>query len=140
MPEPLLTFTLYDDFLRAVSIQDRQDQAQTVYAIIEQLPPANYQLLERLLFHLARVAHHEHDNRMSPNALAIVFAPCILRTDRDVAAQVGEVGGGSRGGGVLGVGRSVIVVSMQNARSRNYSGEISESERSIFFINVDIFL
>ena len=88
LPEPLLTFSLYDDFLRAVSIQDKQDQAQTVFAIIEQLPPANYQLLERLLFHLARVAHHEHDNRMSANALAIVFAPCILRTDRAVAAQV----------------------------------------------------
>ena len=93
LPEPLLTFSLYDDFLRAVSIQDRHDQAQTVFAIIEQLPPACYQLLERLLFHLARVAHHERENRMSPNALAIVFAPCILRTDRAVAAQVRTVSG-----------------------------------------------
>ncbi|XP_043231703.1 unconventional myosin-IXAa-like isoform X4 [Amphibalanus amphitrite] len=87
LPEPLLTFALYDDFLRAVSIRDRQDQSQTVFAIIEQLPAANYQLLERLLFHLAQVARQEHDNRMSPNALAIVFAPCILRTDRAMAAQ-----------------------------------------------------
>jgi len=43
--------------------------------------------MERMIVHLARVARHEVDKRMSPSALAIVFAPCILRTNRTLPAQ-----------------------------------------------------
>ncbi|KAG8126785.1 hypothetical protein E2320_022177 [Naja naja] len=43
------------------------------------LPQANHDTLERLIFHLVKVAVVEEVNRMSPNALAIVFAPCLLR-------------------------------------------------------------
>lgn len=44
--------------------------------------------MERLIFHLARVALNEEANRMGPGALAIVFAPCILRTSKPLPAQV----------------------------------------------------
>ena len=43
--------------------------------------------MERLIFHLARVALHENVNRMNANSLAIVFAPCILRTNTILVAQ-----------------------------------------------------
>lgn len=43
--------------------------------------------MERLMFHLARVALHEQDNRMSAASLAIVFAPCVLRTNKSAPAQ-----------------------------------------------------
>jgi prefoldin subunit 5 len=43
--------------------------------------------MERLVFHLARVALHEEVNRMSAASLAIVFAPCVLRTNKVVPAQ-----------------------------------------------------
>lgn len=36
-------------------------------------------LLPNLFFFMFRVAKEEAHNRMSPSALAIVFAPCILR-------------------------------------------------------------
>ncbi|MGH0177045.1 UNVERIFIED_CONTAM: hypothetical protein FKN15_074218 [Acipenser sinensis] len=57
----------------------KQEQLQAIYRILEQLPQANYNTLERLVFHLVRVAKEEPHNRMTPNALAIVYAPCILR-------------------------------------------------------------
>lgn len=56
-------------------------------ALVQELPPAHFDLLERLVFHLTRVALNEKSNRMGPNALAIVFAPCILRTSRLQQAQ-----------------------------------------------------
>ena len=59
----------------------------TLFAILRKLPRPNFDLMERLIVHLARVALHEDDNRMSPSALAIVFAPCILRTNRPLPAQ-----------------------------------------------------
>ncbi|MBN3317152.1 MYO9B protein, partial [Atractosteus spatula] len=79
LPDPLMTFEHYSDFLRAVELPEKQEQIQAIYKVLDQLPPANYNTLERLIFHLVAVAKHEQSNRMSPNALAIVFAPCILR-------------------------------------------------------------
>ncbi|XP_076227416.1 unconventional myosin-IXa isoform X2 [Nomia melanderi] len=87
MPEPLLTFEYYDDFLHAANLTDPQDRISTLFAILKKLPKPNFDLMERLIVHLARVALHEVDNRMSPSALAIVFAPCILRTNRTLPAQ-----------------------------------------------------
>lgn len=87
MPEPLMTFQLYDEFLWATAIVDVQERIQVIFSHISKLNRANYDLLERLTFHLARVALVEHANRMSASSLAIVFAPCILRTDRVMKAQ-----------------------------------------------------
>ena len=82
MPQPLLTYERYDQFLRAADIADEKERVSFLMALTQQLPAAHFDLLERLVFHLTRVALNEKSNRMSANALAIVFAPCILRTSR----------------------------------------------------------
>ncbi|XP_047532850.1 unconventional myosin-IXa-like isoform X3 [Vanessa atalanta] len=87
LPEPLLTFDLYDDFILAAEISDPQERVSSIFTILKKLPKPNYDLVERLIFHLARVALGENHNRMGPNALAIVFAPCILRTHKVQPAQ-----------------------------------------------------
>ncbi|XP_070489965.1 unconventional myosin-IXb-like isoform X3 [Chironomus tepperi] len=87
LPEPLLTFDRYDDFLRAADLSEDTDRVQTLLSLIKKLPPAHHALLERLVFHLARVAQREEHNRMSASSLAIVFAPCVLRTNRPLPAQ-----------------------------------------------------
>uniref|UniRef100_A0A8C2T5A8 Myosin IXA n=1 Tax=Coturnix japonica TaxID=93934 RepID=A0A8C2T5A8_COTJA len=58
LPNPLMTFELYEEFLRAMGKGHPF--------------PLN-------LFFSFRIALQEETNRMSANALAIVFAPCILR-------------------------------------------------------------
>ncbi|NXC30100.1 MYO9B protein, partial [Campylorhamphus procurvoides] len=79
LPDPLMTSAQYNDFLRAVELPEKQEQICAIYSVLEQLPKANHNTLERLIFHLVKVALIEDVNRMSPNALAIVFAPCLLR-------------------------------------------------------------
>lgn len=79
LPDPLMTSAQYNDFLRAVELPEKQEQLCAIYSVLEQLPQANHDTLERLIFHLVKVALIEDVNRMSPNALAIVFAPCLLR-------------------------------------------------------------
>ncbi|NXS60163.1 MYO9B protein, partial [Brachypteracias leptosomus] len=79
LPDPLMTSAQYNDFLRAVELPEKQEQLCAIYRVLEQLPQANHNTLERLIFHLVKVALIEDVNRMSPNALAIVFAPCLLR-------------------------------------------------------------
>ncbi|XP_050500617.1 unconventional myosin-IXa isoform X3 [Diabrotica virgifera virgifera] len=87
MPEPLLTFECYENFITAANLDVESDRVTTLYDILKKLPPPNYDLMERLMFHLARVALHEETNRMSAASLAIVFAPCVLRTNKVVPAQ-----------------------------------------------------
>ncbi|XP_051984241.1 unconventional myosin-IXAa-like [Xyrauchen texanus] len=78
LPNPLMTFELYEEFLRAMGLQDKKEVIRGVYSIIDQLSRTHLNTLERLIFHLVRIALQEETNRMSANALAIVFAPCIL--------------------------------------------------------------
>ncbi|KAK4018446.1 putative Myosin-IXa [Daphnia magna] len=87
LPQPLLTYERYDDFLRAADIVDTKERISSLMALVQELPPHHFDLLERLVFHLTRVALNEKSNRMGPNALSIVFAPCILRTSKIQQAQ-----------------------------------------------------
>ncbi|KAM9313161.1 unconventional myosin-IXa [Gastrophryne carolinensis] len=79
LPNPLMTFELYEEFLRSMGLGERKETVRGVYSIIDQLSRTHLSTLERLIFHLVRIAQQEETNRMSANALAIVFAPCILR-------------------------------------------------------------
>ena len=54
LPEPLLTFDLYDEFLRAADLSLYEDRVHTIFAILKKLPKPNYDLMERLVFHLVR--------------------------------------------------------------------------------------
>lgn len=121
------------DTLASLELPEKQEQLAAIYAVLEHLPEANHNSLERLIFHLVkqvpallsvglgslsgaptthsqavssagsapahgptlrglggfpgrpltaalcRVALLEDVNRMSPSALAIIFAPCLLR-------------------------------------------------------------
>ncbi|XP_070302454.1 unconventional myosin-IXAa-like [Salvelinus sp. IW2-2015] len=79
LPNPLMTFELYEEFLRAMGQPDKKEVIRGVYSVIDLLSRTHLSTLERLIFHLVRIALQEDTNRMSANALAIVFAPCILR-------------------------------------------------------------
>uniref|UniRef100_A0A8C9ASP9 Myosin IXB n=1 Tax=Prolemur simus TaxID=1328070 RepID=A0A8C9ASP9_PROSS len=54
LPEPLMTFAQYSDFLRAVELPEKQEQLAAIYAVLEHLPEANHNSLERLIFHLVK--------------------------------------------------------------------------------------
>uniref|UniRef100_A0AAR2K707 Myosin IXA n=1 Tax=Pygocentrus nattereri TaxID=42514 RepID=A0AAR2K707_PYGNA len=79
LPNPLMTFELYEEFLRVMGLPDKKEVVRGVYSVVDQLSRTHLYTLERLIFHLVRIALQEETNRMSANALAIVFAPCVLR-------------------------------------------------------------
>ncbi|XP_014679791.1 PREDICTED: unconventional myosin-IXa-like, partial [Priapulus caudatus] len=89
MPEPLLRYDLYDRFLRAAATTtaDGGARARAVRDVAARLPAPNRSLLDRLAYHLARVAHHADANRMPAGNLAVVFAPCVLRPPAHRPAQ-----------------------------------------------------
>ncbi|ELU02859.1 hypothetical protein CAPTEDRAFT_226894 [Capitella teleta] len=87
LPDPIMTFELYDDFILATDVADEKERTQALYNVLHKLPLAHFALLERLMFHLAKVAQQETTNKMSCNGLAIIFAPSLLRTNQKLPAQ-----------------------------------------------------
>ncbi|EGS21502.1 GTPase-activating protein for-like protein [Thermochaetoides thermophila DSM 1495] len=79
LPNPLLTFDVYDRVLESNSIQDEAERCAHLRETINMLPQKHRDTLEFLMFHLARVASRENENLMSPKNLAVVFAPTIMR-------------------------------------------------------------
>ncbi|XP_066494695.1 rho GTPase-activating protein 33 [Tiliqua scincoides] len=80
LPNPLLTYQLYNKFAEAVSVSGNEERLVRVHDVIQQLPPPHYRTLEFLLRHLARMAMHSQNTSMHIRNLAIVWAPNLLRS------------------------------------------------------------
>ncbi|KAJ2156656.1 hypothetical protein GGF46_005041 [Coemansia sp. RSA 552] len=79
LPEPLMTFSLYDGFINAASIDDYDERLWSIKDLVHALPTANYTVLKRLIEHLERVTDYEEVNHMYGTNLALVFGPSLLR-------------------------------------------------------------
>ncbi|XP_064651535.1 uncharacterized protein LOC135502535 isoform X4 [Lineus longissimus] len=99
LPNPLLTYQLYDKF--ASAIQDHDDRLMKIHDIVQQLPPPHYRTSQYLFRHLATVAASGADTGMHPKNLAIVWAPNLLRSKEL------ESGGGAAA--LQGVGLQAVV-------------------------------
>ncbi|CAG8768988.1 5894_t:CDS:2, partial [Acaulospora morrowiae] len=83
LPEPVTTFALYDEFINAARIEDKDERVLAIKEVISKLPKRNYDLLKRLIEHLERVTDYEEYNHMYAKNLAIVFGPNLLRARDD---------------------------------------------------------
>ncbi|KAK8172699.1 LOW QUALITY PROTEIN: hypothetical protein BKA80DRAFT_288211 [Phyllosticta citrichinensis] len=79
LPNPLITFDVYDDILSAGQMQDVEKQVLAMRRAIDNLPNHHRNCLEFLIFHLARVMEHKKENLMTAVNLAVVFAPTVMR-------------------------------------------------------------
>ncbi|KAJ7992092.1 hypothetical protein DPEC_G00274970 [Dallia pectoralis] len=93
LPEPLLTFDLYNDFIKVgKDIQrssERESTAETggvledivlnLRDLLERLPPLHYHTLQHMMIHLHKVSENFEENKMSAGNLGIVFGPTLLR-------------------------------------------------------------
>ncbi|XP_048418074.1 rho GTPase-activating protein 32-like isoform X2 [Stegostoma tigrinum] len=80
LPNPLLTYQLYEKFSDSVSVASDEDRLIKVHDVIQQLPPPHYRTLEFLMRHLARLATFSYITNMHTKNLAIVWAPNLLRS------------------------------------------------------------
>eukprot|EP00002_Diphylleia_rotans_P019934 TRINITY_DN3856_c0_g1_i1.p1 TRINITY_DN3856_c0_g1~~TRINITY_DN3856_c0_g1_i1.p1 ORF type:complete len:834 (+),score=194.02 TRINITY_DN3856_c0_g1_i1:50-2551(+) len=82
LPEPLMTFDLYDEWVEASDAGGIESYIQDLKTLFESLPPSNKMVLKKLLLFLHLVSQYSQVNKMTPANLSIVFAPNILR-DRE---------------------------------------------------------
>ncbi|XP_072847305.2 rho GTPase-activating protein 9 isoform X7 [Pogona vitticeps] len=88
LPEPLLPYSLFDDFVAAVKLSDPKDKVSKLKGLIQSLPQPNRDTLHYLLEHLRKVMAHSDTNRMTTQNIGIVFGPTLLRHERDAASLV----------------------------------------------------
>ncbi|KAI7851738.1 hypothetical protein BDC45DRAFT_514915 [Circinella umbellata] len=82
LPNPLLTYEQYMNFLNTVSLPLGPEKTDKYIELLSQLPKANYDTLKMLMEHLQRVSQHSKQNLMTIKNLSLVFAPTLMR-DRD---------------------------------------------------------
>lgn len=92
LPEPLLTFNHYQEFLDSSQMQNDQQRKATILNIINKLPEGNYNNLKYLIKFLSFLSEKNQHNKMSTQNIAIVMAPNLLwpqnESDQDYAQQV----------------------------------------------------
>ncbi|XP_043852026.1 rho GTPase-activating protein 31 [Dromiciops gliroides] len=80
LPNPLLTYELYEKFTHAVSHCPEEDQLVRIQNVIQELPPPHYRTLEYLIRHLTHIASFSSKTNMHTRNLALVWAPNLLRS------------------------------------------------------------
>lgn len=82
LPNPLLTYELYEKFTEAVSHCPEEGQLARIQNVIQELPPPHYRTLEYLIRHLAHIASFSSKTNMHARNLALVWAPNLLRSKK----------------------------------------------------------
>ncbi|KAK6617748.1 hypothetical protein RUM43_013976 [Polyplax serrata] len=81
LSEPLVTYSLWPEFIRASENKDPSDRAFALYQAVSQLPQPNRDTLAFMMQHLQKVSQSP-DCKMSKSNLAKVFGPTIVGYSR----------------------------------------------------------
>ncbi|KAH8256320.1 hypothetical protein KR032_000827, partial [Drosophila birchii] len=94
LPEPLLTYGLYKDFIRIAERHSESERKTEIKAILGKLPKENFANLRYLTRFLALVQQRSVHNKMSSQNLAIVMSPNMLwpRIDKSSNAPADYIG------------------------------------------------
>jgi len=111
LPEPLFPFRIYDKLIEAYreckrflwetqsfvclfflkkssSLETKGNTILQLFAILDELPPANKAILRTLLKLLALIVKDSKTNQMTSSNLAIVLAPNLMRAFQETIQQV----------------------------------------------------
>ncbi|XP_031750258.1 rho GTPase-activating protein 44 isoform X5 [Xenopus tropicalis] len=78
LPEPLMTFELYEEWIQASNVQEQDKRLQALWNACEKLPKANYNNLKYVIKFLAKLTEYQDANKMTPSNMAIVLGPNLL--------------------------------------------------------------
>ncbi|XP_034076039.1 rho GTPase-activating protein 17b isoform X3 [Gymnodraco acuticeps] len=78
LPEPLMTFGLYDEWTQASNVSDSDKRLQALWVACDHLPKTHKANLRYLVKFLAKLAQDSDVNKMTPSNIAIVLGPNLL--------------------------------------------------------------
>lgn len=92
LPEPLMTYSLYDEWMAAARVSTSNDtRLQALWSVVQKLPEANRDNLRYLVKFLSALCRNQDINKMSPQNIAIVIAPNLIwsPTNNQDACNIG---------------------------------------------------
>lgn len=88
LPEPLMTYGLYKEFISLAKGGSPESRIQAVHCLVHKLPERNREVLGLLMKHLANVAAHSKQNLMTVANLGVVFGPTLMRPQEETMAAI----------------------------------------------------
>ncbi|XP_021935653.1 rho GTPase-activating protein 44-like isoform X3 [Zootermopsis nevadensis] len=90
LPEPLMTYTLYEEWMAAARIQSSNEaRHHALKQVIDKLPQANFDNLRYLIKFLSALSRNQEVNKMTPQNIAIVIAPNLIWSQADETTTMG---------------------------------------------------
>lgn len=93
LPDPLLTYQLYDQWMNAAKIMamgNQEEGLKAIWNVLHSLPQANFDNLQYLVKFLASLASNKESNKMTPQNIAIVIAPNIIWSPNEDSNNIGQ--------------------------------------------------
>lgn len=78
LPEPLMTYQLYEEWIQASSVSDPDKRLQALWVVCDMLPKAHKNNFRYLVKFLAKLALESDVNKMTASNIAIVLGPNLL--------------------------------------------------------------
>ncbi|KAK7939971.1 hypothetical protein WMY93_003297 [Mugilogobius chulae] len=78
LPEPLMTFELYNDWFNAAGEKEMTEKLKQFRELLKKMPPENYNNLRYLIQFLSLLSEEQAVNKMTPSNIAIVLGPNLL--------------------------------------------------------------
>ncbi|GIY23114.1 hypothetical protein CEXT_108872 [Caerostris extrusa] len=78
LPEPLLTYQLYDQWMEAAAEPDHDTRLTSLWSVVNSLPDTHLKNLRYLIKFLAKLCQNSEVNKMSIQNIAIVIGPNLL--------------------------------------------------------------
>ncbi|KAM9320450.1 rho GTPase-activating protein 9 [Gastrophryne carolinensis] len=88
LPEPLIPFSMFDEFVSAVQIPDQSERIETMKDLVSNLPEPNYDTLKYIVCHLNSVKEQCEKNRMTTQNIGIVFGPTLMRPEKELFSNI----------------------------------------------------
>ncbi|GAM18339.1 hypothetical protein SAMD00019534_015140 [Acytostelium subglobosum LB1] len=88
LQDPLLSFENYNMFVACESINIESVKLEVVKKVLKLLPHTNLVIIKYIFSFLAKVVANSSTNRMTPDALSVVFLPTILRPEATTDHQI----------------------------------------------------
>ncbi|XP_068965342.1 rho GTPase-activating protein 44-like isoform X2 [Bombus flavifrons] len=85
LPEPLLTYKLYPEWMAAAKITQNETRLRALWEVLHKLPAVNLENLRFLIKFLAVLTKNQDVNKMSPQNIAIVIAPNLIWSPQEDA-------------------------------------------------------
>ncbi|XP_072225852.1 rho GTPase-activating protein 17b isoform X3 [Leuresthes tenuis] len=78
LPEPLMTFSMYEEWIQASNVADPDTRLQALWVTCNNLPKSHKANFRYLVKFLAKLAQDSDVNKMTPSNIAIVLGPNLL--------------------------------------------------------------